>query len=61
MPKLSSEDKIVQCTHTTNSFLQSESFMLICKNHRTKNQLLFFILILHRKGDETVHFFFPED
>ena len=58
MPKDSSDDKIVQCTHTTNIFSQSESFMLICKNYKTKNRLLFFILILHRKGDETVYFFF---
>lgn len=28
---------------------------MICKNHKTKNQ--FFILVLHRKDEKTMHFF----
>lgn len=57
--KHSFEEKIVQWTYTTQTFSRRMSHsMLICRNHKTKNRLLFFILILHKKGDETMYFSF---
>lgn len=44
-------------THTQQTHLfTNKAFIMICKSHKTKNQL--FILMLQRRGEETMHVLF---